>query len=193
MADEEPLSPSEAVPTQPVIVKVPPPEATPAEAVILTPSQSPAQSPSQVTLTASLAASFSIPLPPPEVLKQYSEFIPNVGERFLKMVEQEAKHRQAQEQLRLQAEIEDQRAQRRETRFGQMCALIIGFIAIGGGVVASVLGAPIPGGIIGFAGVIGLVTAFLRKRSIDDGRKPDRTGQKGADGAAPMSEPNSRS
>ena len=43
----------------------------------------------------SLSATFSAgPLPPPEVLRQYNDAVPDAAERILKMAEQQAAHRQ---------------------------------------------------------------------------------------------------
>lgn len=44
-----------------------------------------------------IQASYSGPLPPPGLLKQYNEIIPDAAERILCVAEQQAKHRQALE------------------------------------------------------------------------------------------------
>lgn len=62
----------------------------------------PVQAPSGVTpgqlqvLAASMAVSttFSGPLPPPEVLKEYNEAVPDAAERILRMAEGQTAHRQ---------------------------------------------------------------------------------------------------
>lgn len=174
MADEQP--PAEALPSsveaktrEPVIVQLPSGEAqTPGEPVVVSASpNSPTQPANQVLFSASVAtAAFSLPLPPPEVLKQFTELIPDAPERFLAMVEQEGKDRRKQEAIKLQAEIEDRKAQRAETRRGQYCALAIGLGVPLLGVIAGIYGAPWTGAIIGAGGVAAIVTAFLRGPSI---------------------------
>jgi len=107
--------------------------------------------------------SFSGPLPPPSLLRQYDKVIPNAGERFLIMVEQETQHRRSQETARLQAEIDDQDAQRSEIRRGQIFALII---ALAGIILGSVISVwqPVAGPVISGVTLVPLVTAFLKRQ-----------------------------
>src|SRR5262249_3123402 len=150
----------------PVVISAPKPDTPPAEQVILTTPDPSSLPPGQVVMAVSeTRVAISSPLPPPELLAEYNKIIPNAGERLLVMVEQESKHRRTLENTRLQAEIEDQRAQRWEIKRGQLCALTIGLAAIVGGTVAVCLGFQWGGGALGTAGVAGLVWAFLKKQS----------------------------
>ena len=97
---------------------------------------------------------FKGPLPPPSILKQYNTIDPTFADRIVKMAESEQEHRK-------NMDIRSLEGQFRERRIGQVFGLIIGTIAIVGGVVASLSGAEISGGFIGFGGVIGLVAVFV--------------------------------
>ena len=59
---------------------------------------------SPLALLSAMAVStrFAGPLPPPEVLKQYNEAVPDAAERILRMAEQQAAHRQ-----KLEAKVVD--------------------------------------------------------------------------------------
>ena len=58
----------------------------------------------------------------------------------------------------------------REVHFGQIFGFLIGIFAIVTGGYTALNGAPIPGGFIGTAGVVGLVSVFV----IGSNRKPPK-------------------
>ena len=97
---------------------------------------------------------FKGPLPPPTILKQYNTIDPTFADRIVKMAKGEQQHRQNMDKYLIEGQF-------RERRIGQIFGLIIGIAAIIGGVVASLFGAEISGGFIGFGGVIGLVAVFV--------------------------------
>ena len=104
---------------------------------------------------------FAGPIPPPSMMKQYEETLPGSADRILKMAENQSEHRQWMEKKELSFA-------NREVHIGQMLGFFIGAIAIVTGVYAALNGAPIPGGFIGTAGVVGLVSVFV----IGSNRKP---------------------
>lgn len=67
---------------------------------------------------------FSGPLPPPDVLERYNQIAPDAANRIIAMAEQETGHRRNMEQIIVSNEY-------REARMGQVCAVIIGSLAIG--------------------------------------------------------------
>ena len=67
---------------------------------------------------------FQGPLPPPTLLSEYDNIIPGGAERILAMAESEVGRRHEREKDTLNAVVEDSRAQRIETRIGQ----ILGFL-----------------------------------------------------------------
>jgi uncharacterized membrane protein len=113
-----------------------------------------------------VAKGFSGPVPPPDLLAGYESVLPGSAERIIRMAETEQSHRHGREQSQDQLQEAFQRNIAREVTTGQICALLIGIIAIVSGAYAAVNGAQWTGSFIGGGGVIGLVTAFLvgRKR-----------------------------
>jgi len=104
------------------------------------------------------------------VLAKYGELVPGAPERIITMAEKQSQHRQQLEAEGLRAQINDDRAQRIETRLGQVFGLIIAALAIGAGVtcvvVAPSAAGATTGSVIGGGGVIGLVYAFRYGRKL---------------------------
>ena len=97
-------------------------------------------------ISASISA-FQGPLPPPEVLEQYSRIVPNGADRIVAMAESQMRHRQSLESAVVNGNIT---AQRR----GQGMGFILGLVAILGGI-----------GLIAFdkdaSGLSAIITAFV--------------------------------
>ena len=106
---------------------------------------------------------FAGPIPAPSMMKQYEETLPGSADRILKMAENQSEHRQSLEKQRLSFS-------NREVHIGQMLGFFIGAVAIVTGGYTALNGAPIPGGFIGTAGVVGLVAVFV----IGSNRKPPK-------------------
>jgi uncharacterized membrane protein len=115
-----------------------------------------------------LRSIFSGPIPPPNILRDYNQAVPGLGDRIVTMAEKEGDHRRYLEktslegELRLNNKIVDYYAA--EVHRGQTFAVAIGFFAILAGTVAALMGAQIAGGFIGAGGVIGLVAVFIHGR-----------------------------
>lgn len=97
-------------------------------------------------VTASISA-FQGPLPPPELLEQYNRIIPNGADRIVTMAESQLRHRQSLESAVVHSNIKS------ESR-GQLFALILGLVAIIGGI-----------GLVAFnksaQGLVAIITAFV--------------------------------
>jgi uncharacterized membrane protein len=100
------------------------------------------------------AEAFSGPLPPPQILEKYNEIVPDAANRIITMAENQAKHRHQLESEAIKSEI-------RNSRTGLHYGFIIGIAAILGGVVCTLAGYQIGGGIIGGTGITGLVGVFV--------------------------------
>lgn len=124
---------------------------------------SPAQPPAK-NQTVIQHASFSGPLPPPQILADYERIKPGFAERIVALAEGEAAHRRARETRALETEIEMGKTQLREIFLGQVLAFVIGMTALVGGIYLAAHGAETAGGFIGTGGVVGLVTAFIQGR-----------------------------
>jgi uncharacterized membrane protein len=104
---------------------------------------------------------FAGPIPPPSMMEQYEGTLPGSADRILKMAENQSEHRQWIEKKKLSFS-------NREVHLGQVLGFAIGVIAIITGGYTALNGAPISGGFIGTAGVVGLVSVFV----IGSSRKP---------------------
>lgn len=81
----------------------------------------------QRTITQTLQVS-QVPLPAPEDLRKYAEIVPDAPERFFKMAERQAEHRQGLERIAVGSNV------KLEAR-GQLFAFLLSALAIIGGVV----------------------------------------------------------
>lgn len=75
------------------------------------------------------------PLPPPAILKEYNEILPDMAERLLRLVESEQKHRWDFEHKALEIEIKDKEQERKGSRLNQ----ILGFALVGSLLLVTVL------------------------------------------------------
>ena len=112
-----------------------------------------------------LSQSFSGPLPPPAILKQYDEICPGCAERMIVMFENEANHRRQLEDRMVDANLEVMRSQFSEAKRGQVFAFIISLAFLVVGAYTAVKGQPWVGGILGTMGLSSIVGAFIAGRS----------------------------
>lgn len=121
-----------------------------------------------------ITSSFAGPLPPPDILIQYNEAVPDAAERIISMAERQSSHRMTLEDRVTKADIRRSNA-----------GLIAGFVvALAGLAVAFFLidrGHSVAGMTIGGIDLGGLVTVFVygtvSRRSERDKRLDTLTGQ----------------
>jgi uncharacterized membrane protein len=106
----------------------------------------------EIQLTQSF--SFSGPLPPPQLLKQYNDVVPNGAERLMQMAELQQGHRQELERVVINGNI------KAESR-GQWMGLFISLAVIGAGVYLAAIGREITGGILVGVDVVALASVFV--------------------------------
>lgn len=94
------------------------------------------------------------PLPPPEVLMQYNQAVPDSAERIIVMAEAQSKHRQELESKVIESDINN-------SKLGLHYGLIIGLAAVIGGTICILYGHEVGGSIIGGTGLTGLVGVFV--------------------------------
>lgn len=111
-------------------------------------------------------AAFQGPLPPPRMLEAYNRLIPNGADRLMRLVEEQAKHRQTQEARLVHAQIS---LPSRGQGIGFLLCLIFG--AIGWDLAKN--GHDWVAGILFTTTIIGLVVVFVLGRSPQDGDKPE--------------------
>ncbi len=102
---------------------------------------------------------FSGPIPPPELLSQYNDIIPDAAERILRMAENDAAHLHKIEADALKYAARDQRT-------GQLCALSVSIVVMLTVMLGFWLGFSTAASVLGGTTVVGLVTVFVT------GRKP---------------------
>jgi uncharacterized membrane protein len=110
-----------------------------------------------------LTLSFSGPLPPPNLLRQYQDIQPDFPERLLSLTEQEAAHRRdvTRKAMRLDAV---------ETVIGQVFGLVVALAAMTMVGYLGYLGYPVASVVFGFGALSSLVAVFVW------GRRGDKNG-----------------
>lgn len=127
------------------------------EAITLPPDfQTPPEKEQIVALIHSVvrAASFSGPLPPPEILAGYDKVLPGAADRIIKMAEKQAQHRQGLESSTVKSDS-------KRAYLGVVSAFVLSFTAILGGIIAVCLGHDTAGAAISTTGVALLAGTFI--------------------------------
>ena len=104
------------------------------------------------------------PLPPPGLLAQYSEAVPDGANRLLSMVESAQAHRLKMEERLVECQVTDIKASRRQAGRGQIFGLVLGLSIISAGVVALYRDHANAGAIIITGTVVGGVSVFVAGR-----------------------------
>jgi uncharacterized membrane protein len=102
---------------------------------------------------------FSGPLPPPQILAMYNDIVPNGAERIIAMAENDARHVQDMERIRIEGD-------RDQKRRGQNYALILALTSLGLTAWALYMGHDTAAIAFGTTTVLGLVSAFVLGRII---------------------------
>ena len=105
-------------------------------------------------------AHWAAPLPPPEMMRQYNDIIPNAADRILPMAENEAASRHSNED----AARKDGVAYRAEVMRGQIFTLAIIILGISSSVVCAYIGQPWVAGVLGGTTLISVVNAMLNAK-----------------------------
>jgi uncharacterized membrane protein len=100
------------------------------------------------------AVSFSGPLPPPQLLHQYNEVVPDGAERLMKMAEVQQTHRQELERTVIHGNV------RSEAR-GQWMGLLISLVVVGAGTYLAAIGKQLTGGLLVGVDVVALASVFV--------------------------------
>jgi uncharacterized membrane protein len=109
------------------------------------------------TVSASVSQSYSGPLPPPEVLNQFNQVLPNGAERIMVMVEQQNKHRMSIETTVINN-------QQWQSTLGQYFALGVTLIGLTLAAFSIFFGHDWAGGTIGVATISSVAMAFITGR-----------------------------
>jgi len=112
------------------------------------------------------AFSFSGPLPPPQLLSQYNDVVPNGAERLMKMAEVQQTHRHDLERTVVHGNV---KAEHR----GQWMGLFISVFVIAAGTYLAATGKQITGGLLVGVDVVALASVFVygkhvQRRELDE-------------------------
>lgn len=97
------------------------------------------------------------PLPPPAILEQFRQLVPDAPDRIFKAWETESEHRRSFEMTALQGNI-------RTVRYGQFSAAAFALAAMGVTCFCVWIDQPWVAGIVGGTTVVSVVGAFLYQR-----------------------------
>ncbi|MBY0506102.1 MAG: DUF2335 domain-containing protein [Bryobacteraceae bacterium] len=111
-----------------------------------------------------VAASYSGPIPDPEMLRAYDRVSPGLAMRLVANAEAEAAHRRSLETAALRAEIEDRTRTSHERLRGQVCACVITLAALAAGAYTALQGHELAGSVLGGIGICPIVTTFILGR-----------------------------
>ncbi|WP_315523364.1 DUF2335 domain-containing protein [Pseudoramibacter alactolyticus] len=99
--------------------------------------------------------SFSGPLPPPQILKQYSEILPEAPREIFDMAEKETKFRHEYEK-------KEQKMRSRDSFLGMLFAFILCMVLIGSGVWVIVSKSAFAGTVLSGFGIASVIVTFIR-------------------------------
>jgi uncharacterized membrane protein len=105
------------------------------------------------------AVSFQGPIPPPELLREYNEIVPNGADRIVKMAEAQSSHRIDLESIVIKGD--DRRADR-----GLYTGFTIGIVMLVLSFIMVMYGHGVEGTIFGTADLAGLIGIFVYGRNV---------------------------
>jgi len=108
----------------------------------------------QQIVQAQVSASFSGPLPHPDILVRYNDAVPDAAERILAMAERQSAHRIDLEKRVITADI-------RRANLGVAAGLLVALAFLAGSVVLVLSGYAAEGTILGTVDIVGLVATFV--------------------------------
>jgi len=108
----------------------------------------------QQVVQAQISATFSGPLPHPDILIRYNDAIPDAAERIVALAERQSAHRMALENRVIDADI-------RRANSGLIAGLVVALVFGAGSFVLVLSGYALVGGIIGTGDIVALAGTFV--------------------------------
>jgi len=100
------------------------------------------------------AATFSGPIPPPDILQKYDQILPGLAERIMKQAESQTAHRIEIEKRVINSDIIN-------SRLGLIFGFILGIVGITGGIYLTSLGMAQSGLFISGGSLVSLISVFI--------------------------------
>jgi uncharacterized membrane protein len=119
----------------------------------------------QISRQQQITQSFSGPLPPPSVLREYNEIIPGLADRIVALAEKQTEHRIGIETKIIESDISQSRA-------GLVCGITVAIMCVGAGMTCILYGHDWAGTTLATGAVGGLVYTFIYGTA---SRKAERT------------------
>ena len=107
------------------------------------------------------ASPFTGPIPPPALMREYAELDPEFPRRFIEIFERLQSHDHEVEKALLSSNKEIIFGNQDLLRRGQLFGFVLALVGLIGGLIASFLGSPIAGSIIGAGGLALLAGVFV--------------------------------
>lgn len=104
------------------------------------------------------SSSFSGPIPPPALLREYSDIVKDGAERIFQMTEKQSAHRMQLEDHAIREELE-------QSRRGQNFGFALGVLGLVLATILALMGQETIAGIFGTTTIVGLVTVFVVGKS----------------------------
>ena len=114
--------------------------------------------PDKVRTSTIQEASFSGPLPPSAMFREYDEAMPGSANRLLELTENQQAHRHNWELTALHASIS-------HTKRGQWFGFIVSMVALVAAIVLALMGRTVVGGIMAFISISAIAERLFRQRS----------------------------
>ena len=107
------------------------------------------------------ASLFSGPIPPPALMREYAEIDPEFPRRFIEIFERQQAHDHEVEKAVISNNKEIILYNQSLLNRGQLFGFVLALVGLVGGLIASFLGSPIAGSIIGAGGLALLAGVFV--------------------------------
>ncbi len=118
------------------------------------PQNNPNFSKENKVVLAEISQSFSGPLPPPDILRQFDEVVPGAAERIIKMAEEQSAHRRELEKKVISSDIA-------RSKWGQFLGFVIAIAGLAVSAIVAIYGNALVSGIIGVGTLASLVGVFM--------------------------------
>jgi uncharacterized membrane protein len=129
------------------------------------------ENPQRTSKIISVEASFTGPIPHPDILRGYEDVCPGAADRLISMAEKYGEHRREMERRSLSLAEAELKSDRNQGYSGLAAATLVSIASIVGGVYVAIKGNPgwgaalSSGGLLGVSGLPAIISAFTRREN----------------------------